>query len=83
VATPWVFSCGVCCAVCCGCQLKGDRPPDWMLGLAPAAIVLIFVAFYKLSQKVHNHTPLPTSSPVLHDRPPPAFLCLPPAWMPF
>lgn len=33
-------------------QLKGDHPPDWMIGLAPAAIVLIFVAFYKLAQKV-------------------------------
>lgn len=63
--------------------MKGDRPPDWMLGLAPAAIVLIFVAFYKLSQKVHNHTHADAYLLKLSYMTPPLCFAFSAAWMPF
>lgn len=27
-------------------SMHGDRPPAWMSGLAPAAVVLVFMAFW-------------------------------------
>ncbi|CAN0139397.1 unnamed protein product, partial [Ectocarpus sp. 8 AP-2014] len=38
-------------------ELLGDDDPDWLSGLGPAAISLVFVAAYKLGKKV-NKSPL-------------------------
>jgi chromate transport protein ChrA len=33
-------------------HMEAGKTPDWMIGLAPAATVLIFVAFFRLGKKV-------------------------------